>query len=121
MHSLGICRIFFRRPLHGERQRHETHYNHAHDEEYIQERKHVGLPIDDRFELRQRSVCRPRILPAVREHREVSIEEDISMGKVECPANSVPAEMRQTGMEGAWNATRQEANTGTDLECTAAN
>ena len=41
--------------------------------------------------------------------------------KVECPANSVPAEMRQTGMEGACNDTRQEANAGADRERAAAN
>lgn len=29
---------------------------------------------------------------------------------VECAANSLPAEMRQTGIEGVWNGTRQEAN-----------
>ena len=41
--------------------------------------------------------------------------------RVECPANSVPAEMRQTGMEGACNDTRQEANAGADRERAAAN
>ncbi len=28
--------------------------------------------------------------------------------KLECPASSVPVEMRQTGMEGAWNGQSQE-------------
>jgi hypothetical protein len=31
--------------------------------------------------------------------------------QVECPANSVPESMRQTGMEGAWNGARKEAYT----------
>jgi hypothetical protein len=37
-------------------------------------------------------------------------------GSLVCPANSVPAVMRQTGMEGAWNGTREEAYTGADRE-----
>ena len=32
------------------------------------------------------------------------------MAELECPANSVPGGMRQTGMEGAWNGAREEAH-----------
>ena len=39
---------------------------------------------------------------------------------LECPANSVPVGMRQTGMRGAWNGARYEAFTGADLEPAAA-
>ena len=39
---------------------------------------------------------------------------------LECPANFVPVEMRQTGMRGAWNGTRKEAYTGADREAAAA-
>lgn len=38
-----------------------------------------------------------------------------------CPASSVPVVMRQTGMEGAWNGTRNEADAGADSERAAAN
>jgi hypothetical protein len=34
--------------------------------------------------------------------------------ELECPANFVPVEMRQAGMRGAWNGTREEAYTGAD-------
>jgi hypothetical protein len=36
--------------------------------------------------------------------------------QVDCPTNSVPAELRQTGMEGAWNGKGSEALTGADRE-----
>ena len=37
-----------------------------------------------------------------------------------CPANSVPGELRQTGMEGARNGEGEEAHTGADCEYSAA-
>jgi hypothetical protein len=37
-----------------------------------------------------------------------------------CPANLVPVEMRQTGMRGALNGTREEAHAGADREPAAA-
>jgi hypothetical protein len=39
---------------------------------------------------------------------------------VECPANLVPVEVRQTGMRGAWYVTRKEVCGGTDREFVAA-
>jgi hypothetical protein len=39
---------------------------------------------------------------------------------LECPANSVPDEMRQTGMEGAENGQGKEAHAGADREHSAA-
>lgn len=35
---------------------------------------------------------------------------ETNLGRVECPATFVPEEMRQTGMEGAWNGQAQEAH-----------
>jgi hypothetical protein len=40
--------------------------------------------------------------------------------KVECPANFVPASVRQTGMRGAWNGEREEAHCRADREPAAA-
>src|SRR4051794_4473306 len=36
---------------------------------------------------------------------------DAHSGALECPANSVPVGVRQTGMEGAWNGEGPEAHT----------
>jgi DNA-binding MltR family transcriptional regulator len=36
---------------------------------------------------------------------------DQSVAALECPANFVPESMRQTGMRGAWDGTREEAYT----------
>ena len=33
----------------------------------------------------------------------------VAISTLECPANSVPVEVRQTGMEGGWNGARKEA------------
>jgi hypothetical protein len=45
---------------------------------------------------------------------------NISTDVVECPANLVPVDVRQTGMRGARNGTREEVCGGTDREFVAA-
>jgi hypothetical protein len=40
--------------------------------------------------------------------------------ELECPANFVPASVRQTGMRGAWNGEREEAHCRADREPAAA-
>jgi hypothetical protein len=40
--------------------------------------------------------------------------------ELECPANFVPVDVRQTGMGGAWYVTRKEVCSGTDREFVAA-
>lgn len=39
---------------------------------------------------------------------------------LECPAPFVPVAVRETGMKGAWNGTRQEADAGADCRIVAA-
>jgi len=54
------------------------------------------------FQIRDRRVCRDIDVDVVNEVRGVRVV-------LECPANSVPVEVRQTGMEGALNGTRKAA------------
>jgi hypothetical protein len=53
---------------------------------------------------------------AIRVSERVREARPLALLVMECPANSVPGGMRQTGMEGAWDGEGKEAQSGADRE-----
>jgi hypothetical protein len=69
---------------------------------------HVSVQTTERY-----LGCKQRFRNAVNDR--IGLEPD-PQGSLECPANSIPVGMRQTGMEGVWNGDGEEAYARADCE-----